>query len=82
MGDRVGCSLICDPEEISIRLAEQTCIFNAEDQAIIEAIKANRRWGIAKRIVITDSLSNLMAQKFVYPTELAGSTQNPKLSEH
>jgi hypothetical protein len=34
--DRVGCLVICDPEEIKIRLAEQTCIFNAAAQAIIE----------------------------------------------
>jgi hypothetical protein len=32
---QVGCSVICDPEVIKIRLAEQTCIFNAEAQAII-----------------------------------------------
>jgi ribonuclease HI len=44
-------------------LAEQTCKFNAEAKAIVEAIKATRRWGIVKRIVITDSLTNLMAQE-------------------
>jgi ribonuclease HI len=66
MEDRVGCLVICGPKEIKIRLAEQTCIFNAETQAIIEAIKATRRWGIVKRIVITDSLSNLIAQKTLY----------------
>jgi hypothetical protein len=66
MEDRVGCSVICGPEEIKIRLAEQTCIFNAEAQAIIEMIKATRRWEIVERIVITDSLSNLMAQETLY----------------
>jgi hypothetical protein len=40
---RVGCSVICGPEEIRIRLAKQTCIFNTEAQAIIEAMKATRR---------------------------------------
>jgi hypothetical protein len=68
MEDRVRCSIIFSPEEIKIRLAEQTCIFNAEAQAIIEAIKATRRWGIVKRIVITDSLSNLIAQETLYAT--------------
>jgi ribonuclease HI len=45
-------------------LAEKTCIFNAEAQNIIEAIKATRR--IVKRIVITDFLSNLMVQETLY----------------
>jgi ribonuclease HI len=57
---------MCGTEEIKIRLAEQTCIFNAEAQAIIEAIKATRKWGIVKRIVITDSPSNLMAQETLF----------------
>jgi hypothetical protein len=65
--DRVlGCLVIYCPEEIKIRLAEQTCIFNAEATAIIEAIKATTRWGIVKRIVITDSFSNFMAQQTLY----------------
>jgi hypothetical protein len=63
MDDRVGSLVICSSKEIKIRLAEQTCIFNAEAKAIIEAIKATRRWGIVKRIVITDSLTKLMAQE-------------------
>jgi ribonuclease HI len=63
---RVGCSVICCPEEIKIRLAEQACIFNAEASAIIEAMKATRRWGIVIIIVITDSLSNLMVQETLY----------------
>jgi hypothetical protein len=66
MEDRVGCSIICGPEEIKIRLAEQTCIFNAEAQAIIETIKATRRWGLVKKIVITDTPGNLMAQEKQY----------------
>jgi hypothetical protein len=57
---------LCGPEKIKIRWAEQTYIFNADDQAIIEAIKATRRWVIVKIIVITDSLSNLMAQETLY----------------
>jgi hypothetical protein len=66
MEEWVGCSVICGPEEIKIRLAKQTCIFNADAQASIEAITATRRWGIVKRIVITDSLSNIMAQETLY----------------
>jgi ribonuclease HI len=71
MEDRV----MCGPEEIKIRLAEQTCIFNAEAQSIIEAIKATRRWGIVKRIVITDSLSNFMAQETLYTKENSKKTE-------
>jgi ribonuclease HI len=73
--DRVGCSVICGPKEIKIRLAEQTCIFNAEAQAIIEAIKATRRWKIVKKIVITDSLSNLTAQETPYTKENSKKTE-------
>jgi hypothetical protein len=66
MEDWEGCSVIYGPEDKNIRLAEQTCIFNAEAQAIIEAIKATRRWAIVKRIVKTNSLSNRMAQETLY----------------
>jgi hypothetical protein len=41
-------------------------IFNAEAVAILEAIKATRRWRIAKKIILTDSLSNLMTQEKIY----------------
>jgi hypothetical protein len=41
-------------------------IFNAEAVAILKAIKATRRWGIAKKSSLTDSLSNLMAQEKIY----------------
>jgi hypothetical protein len=50
----------------AIGLVEQTFIINAEAQAIIEAIKATRRWGKMKRIVITDSHCNLMAEEILY----------------
>jgi hypothetical protein len=36
---------------------------NAEAQAVIEAIKATKRWGVVKKIVITESLCNLMTQE-------------------
>jgi hypothetical protein len=48
------------------RLPKQMYIFNAEAVAILEAIKATRRWWIAKKIILTDSLSNLMAQEKIY----------------
>jgi hypothetical protein len=38
-------------------------IFNVEAQAIIEAIKITRRWGVDKRIIMTDYLSNIVAQE-------------------
>jgi ribonuclease HI len=78
MEDRVGCWVICGPQEIKIRLAKQMCIFNAEAQIIIEAIKATRRWGIVKRILITDSFSNLMAQETVFTK---GNTKKTELKD-
>jgi ribonuclease HI len=66
MEDRVGCALICEAREIKIRLPKQMSIFNTEVVAILEAIKATRRWGIANKMILTDSLSNLMAQEKIY----------------
>jgi hypothetical protein len=66
MDNLVGCAANCGTKEIRIRLPEQTCIFNAEAQAIIEAIKTTRRWRITKKVILTDSLSNLMAQQPLY----------------
>jgi hypothetical protein len=63
MEDRVGCAIICEAREIKIRLPKQMSIVNAEVVAILEAIKATRRWGIAKKIILIDSLSNLLAQE-------------------
>jgi hypothetical protein len=68
MEDRAACAIICETREIKIRLPKQISIFNAEAVAILEAIKATRRWGITKKIILTDSLSNLIAQK-KYTTE-------------
>jgi ribonuclease HI len=66
MEDRVGCAIICEAREIKIRLPIQMSIFNAEAVAILEAIKVTRRWRIAKEIILTDSLSNLMAEEEIY----------------
>jgi ribonuclease HI len=66
MDNLVGYAVIYGTKEIRIRLAEQTCIFSAEAQAIIEAIKATRRWRITKKVILTDSLSSLMAQESLY----------------
>jgi hypothetical protein len=38
-------------------------IFNVDAQAIREAIKITRRWGVDKRIIMTNSLSNIVAQE-------------------
>jgi ribonuclease HI len=55
--ERSGCAIVMGHMEVKIRLAGQKLIFNAEAQAIIEAIKITRRWGVDKRIIMTDSLS-------------------------
>jgi ribonuclease HI len=75
MEDRVGCAIICEAREIKIRLPKQMSIFNAEAVVILEAIKATKRWGLAKRIILSDSLSNLMAQQKIY------TRGNSKISE-
>jgi hypothetical protein len=49
--------------EVKIRLAGQMSICNVETQAIIKAIKITRRWGVDKRIIMTDFLSNIVAQE-------------------
>jgi hypothetical protein len=59
-------AIICEAREIKIRLSKPMSIFNAEAVAILEAIKATIRWGIAKKIILTNSLSNLMAQEKIY----------------
>jgi ribonuclease HI len=49
--------------ELKIRLAGPMSIFNAEAQANIAGIKITRRWVVDKRIIMTDSLSNIVAQE-------------------
>jgi hypothetical protein len=66
MEGRVVCATICEAREIQIRLPKQMSIFNAEAVAILEPTKATRRWGIAKKIILTDSLSNLMVQEKIH----------------
>jgi hypothetical protein len=59
MYERSGCEIVMSQSEVKIRLAGQLSIFNAEAQAI----KITRRWGVDKRIIMTDSLSNIVAQE-------------------
>jgi hypothetical protein len=61
MEDQVGCAIICEAREIKIRLPKQMSIFNAEAVAILEAI-SHKKEGDCQKIILTDSLSNLMAQ--------------------
>jgi ribonuclease HI len=56
-------AIVMDQREVKIRLARHMSILNAEAQAIIEAIKITRRWEVDKRIIMTDSLSNIVAQE-------------------
>jgi hypothetical protein len=42
--ERAGCVIVMGHMEVKIRLAGQMSIFNAEAQAIIEAIKITRKW--------------------------------------
>jgi hypothetical protein len=63
MDERSGWEIVMGQREVKIRLAGQMSIFNAEAQAIIEAIKITRRCGMYKRIIMTDSLSNIVVQE-------------------
>jgi hypothetical protein len=56
MDERSGCAIVMGHREVE-------SIFNEEAQAIIEAIKITRRWGLDKHIIMTDSLSNMVAQE-------------------
>jgi hypothetical protein len=90
MDERSGCAIVIGQREVKIRLAKQMSIFNAEAQAIIEAIKITRIWRVEKRIIMTDSLSNIVAQeeiftrgnskKMVLKDLMAGEGSNLKLS--
>jgi hypothetical protein len=53
------CAIVMGHREVKIRLAGQMSIFNAEAQAI----KITRRWRVNKLIIMTDSLSNIVAQE-------------------
>jgi hypothetical protein len=64
MDERSGCAIVIGHKEVKIGLAGQMSIFNAE--AIIEAIKITTRWGVDKRIIMTDSLSNIVAQESAF----------------
>jgi hypothetical protein len=57
MDERSGCAIVMGQKEVKIRLAGQM------SQAIIEAIKITRKWGVDKRIIMTDSLSNIVAHE-------------------
>jgi hypothetical protein len=63
MDERSGCAIVMGQRKVKIRLTGQMSIFNAEAQTIIEAIKITRRWGVNQRIIITDSISNIVAQE-------------------
>jgi hypothetical protein len=61
--ERSRCAIVMGHREAKIRLAGQMSIFNAEAQANIQAIKITRRWRVDKRILMTDSISNIVAQE-------------------
>jgi hypothetical protein len=51
IGNKVGCAIVTTQTNIKIRLAEPTKIFNAELQAILEAVKLMRRNNVVKKII-------------------------------
>jgi hypothetical protein len=59
MDERSECTIVTGHRDVKIRWAGQ----KSEAQATIEAIKITRRWGVDKRIIMTDSLSNIVTQE-------------------
>jgi hypothetical protein len=57
MDEWSGCAIVMGHREEKIGLAGQMSIFNAEAQAIIEAIKTTKRWGVDKRIIMIISVT-------------------------
>jgi ribonuclease HI len=63
IGNKVGCAIVTAQTNIKIRLAEPKTIFNAGLQTILEAVELMQRNKVVKKIICTDSLSNLIAQQ-------------------
>jgi ribonuclease HI len=72
IGNKVGCAIVTTQTNIKIR---PTTIFNAELQAILEAIKLMRRNNVVTKIIFTNSLSNLIPQQNLI------TKKNPKAAE-
>jgi hypothetical protein len=68
--DQVRCAIICEVRKIKIRLPKRISIFNTGAVAILKAVKTTR-------IILTDSLSNLMAQEKIY-TRVNNKRNRPK----
>jgi hypothetical protein len=49
IGNKVGCAIVTAQTNIKIRLAEPTTIFNAELQAILEAVQWMQRNNVVKK---------------------------------
>jgi hypothetical protein len=58
--EKVGCSMITPDQKFRKRLKPKNTVYSAEQEAIIKAIYVTQRTG-ERRVVITDSLSTLMA---------------------
>jgi archaellum biogenesis ATPase FlaH len=68
MGDKVGYGVVKEMHTIKKRILPQNTVFSEEHSAIIEAItteKNNRH----KIVIITDSLSTIMAAENRTPTK-------------
>jgi hypothetical protein len=53
IGNKVGCKIVSAQTKIKLRLAETTTIFNAELEAILEAVKLMRRNKVVQKIICT-----------------------------
>jgi ribonuclease HI len=68
MGDKVGYAVVKEEHTFKKRILPQNTVFSAEQSAIIEAIQSekNNRHEI---VIITDSLSTIMADENHTPTK-------------
>jgi archaellum biogenesis ATPase FlaH len=79
MRDKVGYAVVKEEHTIKKRILPQNTVFSAEQSAIIEAIqseKSNRH----EIVIITDSLSTIMAAENRTPTK--NPMQDTKMLDH
>jgi hypothetical protein len=60
--EKIGCAVITPDQKFRKRLKTQNTVYSAEQEAIIKAIYVTKRTG-EWQVIITDSLSTLMAIK-------------------
>jgi hypothetical protein len=68
IGDKVGYAIVKEEHTIKKRIIPQNTVFSAEQSAIIGAIQSEKNSRL-KIVIITDSLSTIMAVESRTPTK-------------